>query len=160
MLLEKACYSGGINRFQGHRSPSWIRKAVVRRMFISPASIFWRFRVAISALSASASWVRPFRTRSRRTLAPKTLILAHSFRAKATTYYVVQSKNVERYIYREKVFGFFLALGYEQEIKGHWNERLKWISTGQEANGVMFLHASRRRLAARSQLLLATIPFR
>ncbi len=81
-------YSDGISRFQEQRSPNWILNAVVTRMLISPASIFWRFRVAISARSASSSCVKPLRTRSRRTLAPKTLIRFHSFLDKATTHYI------------------------------------------------------------------------
>jgi hypothetical protein len=57
-------------------------------MLISPASIFWRLRVAISARSANSSCVNFLRTRSRRTFAPKILIRFHSFLEMATTYYI------------------------------------------------------------------------
>jgi hypothetical protein len=63
-------------------------------MLISPASIFWRLRVAMSALSASASCVSRLRTRSRRTFAPKTLIRFHSFLGKATTYYIAFDQKI------------------------------------------------------------------
>jgi len=79
-------YSGGANRFHGHRSASCSLNAVVSKMLISPASIFCKFLVAISARSESSSCVSPRRTRSRRTFAPKTLIRFHSFLEIATTY--------------------------------------------------------------------------
>jgi hypothetical protein len=63
-------------------------------MFISPASIFCRLRVAIPARSANPSCVNFLRTRSRRTFAPKTLIRFHSFLEMATTYYIAFSPEI------------------------------------------------------------------
>ena len=81
----------GIKRFHEQPSPNCIRRVVVRRMLISPASTFWRFRVAISAFSANSSCVMPRRARSRRTFAPKTRILDHSFLSRGTTYYIADA---------------------------------------------------------------------
>ena len=81
-------YSLGIRDFHEQRSANCRRKPVVRRMLISPASIFWRLRVAISAFSANCSCVMPLRTRCRRTFAPKARILDHSFLLRGTTYYI------------------------------------------------------------------------
>ncbi len=102
-------YSRGIRHFQEHRSPNWMRKLVVSKILISPASIFCRFRVAIPALSASCSCVMLLRTRSRRTFAPKTRILDHSFLLKGTTYYIAESGKIwNDMVHREK-FQIFLA---------------------------------------------------
>lgn len=90
-----------ISRLQEQASASRIRSAVVKRRFISPASIFCRLRVAISARSASFSWVKFFRTRSRRTFAPKALTRVQSFFEMGTPYYLVLTKQFERYTYRE-----------------------------------------------------------
>jgi len=83
----------GIKRFHEQPRPTRIRRVVVRRILISPASTFCRFRVAISAFSANSSCVMPRRTRSRRTFAPKARILDHSFLSRGTTYYIADAEK-------------------------------------------------------------------
>jgi len=96
-------YSRGIRHLQEHRSPNRMRKLVVSRILISPASTFCRLRVAIPAFSASCSCVMPLRTRSRRTFAPKTRILDHSFLFRGTTYYIAESGRIwNDMVHREK----------------------------------------------------------
>jgi hypothetical protein len=105
---SEADHSDGIKRFHEHRRANWILKAVVSRILISPASIFCRLRVAISALSASCSCVMPRCTRSRRTLAPKTRILTHSFLLRGTTYYIASEPQSVNDTYIVNMITFFL----------------------------------------------------
>lgn len=47
-----------------------IRMTVVTSTFVSPASIFCRFLMFKSTISANFAWAKPLATRSRRTFAP------------------------------------------------------------------------------------------
>jgi hypothetical protein len=60
----------GSNFGQEQPSALWMRRTVVRRISIWPASIFWTVRGFKSASSANRSWVMALVLRSLRTLAP------------------------------------------------------------------------------------------